>query len=95
MGDLLYAIANNLEAFFGPCLADFVQNGDLWVSARLGAGFEKKRDFPEKNRIFENSGYQEGQKAFPARRLGHRTSASLMRVTVSSCHAFKASCLEW
>ena len=65
MGDLLYAIANNLEAFFGPCHADLAQNDDFWVSARLGAGFEKNAIFQEKNDILEASGYRVFKKASP------------------------------
>ena len=65
MGDLLYAIANNLEAFFGPCLADFVQNGDLWVSARLGAGFEKNAIFQKKIAFLKILGTKRGKKPSP------------------------------
>ena len=65
MGDHLYAFANNLEAFFGPCLADLAQNGDFWGSARLGAGFEKNAFFQKKNAIFKASGTRKRKKASP------------------------------
>tara|TARA_B100001964_G_C14028311_1_gene507065 strand:- start:209 stop:403 length:195 start_codon:yes stop_codon:yes gene_type:complete len=61
----LYAIGNNLEAFFGPCLAGLAQNGDFWVRVRLGAGFEKNAIFQEKNDISEASGYRVVKKASP------------------------------
>ena len=57
--------------------------------------FWKKRDFSGKKWHFGGLWLQSSQKSFPNLRLGHPTSASLMRVTVSSGHAFKASCLEW